>query len=234
MRNVVAALHVAGALVSTSGEACARTRPLRLGLSVVAIAVALAACGGARQAATSTPISTPSLTEVKPSEAPSVSELSSASPSARVFASTRHGYRVEVPPGWVVNEYGGSWESLSQFTPGGEIPGEDVVAPTDLRAFLVMDSMAIPPGMTASAWEAAFEALVASGLPADCPGTTRSGSFAGESATIVEQSCAGMSIVGRSLVHAGRGYYFTTMSPHPDPAIEAIVARLAASIEFID
>ena len=141
---------------------------------------------------------------------------------------------MEVPPEWVVNEYPGSWESLSQFTPGGEIPGEDVVAPTDFRAFLVMDSMAIPAGMAASAWESAFEALVAGGLPADCPGTTRSGTFAGESATIVEQSCAGMTIVGRSLVHAGRGYYFTTMSPHPDPAMEAIVARLAASIEFSD
>jgi hypothetical protein len=141
---------------------------------------------------------------------------------------------VAVPPGWVVNEHRGSWESLAQFTPGGEIPGEDVVAPPDLHAFLVMNSMAIPTGMTASAWESAFEALVASGLPADCPGATRSGSFAGGSAMIVEQSCAGKAIVGRSLVHAGRGYYFTTMSPHPDPALEAIVATLAASVEFTD
>ena len=97
-----------------------------------------------------------------------------------------------------------------------------------------MNSMAIPTEMTAAAWLSTFEALVAAGLPADCPGTPRSGTFAGEPATILEQTCAGKNIVGRTLVHAGRGYYFTTLSPHPDPAIEAIVERLAASIELTD
>lgn len=148
--------------------------------------------------------------------------------------SARHGYRVEVPPGWIVHEYDGSWESLSEFTPGGEIPGEDAIAPAGFASFLVMNSMAIPTDMTADAWRSAFEALVAAGLPPDCPGTPRSGKFAGESATILEQTCGGKDIVGRTLVHAGRGYYFTTLSPHPDPAMEAIVARLAASIEFTD
>ena len=156
------------------------------------------------------------------------------SPSARVFASARHGYRVEVPPGWVVNEYDGSWASLSQFTPGGEIPGEDAIAPPGFGSFLVMNSMELPTAMTGDQWRSMFEALVAAGLPPDCPGTPRSGSFAGETATILEQSCAGKHIVGRTLVHAGRGYYFTTLSPHPDPAMEATVSRLAASIEFID
>jgi hypothetical protein len=151
----------------------------------------------------------------------------------RIFESSRHGYRVEVPPGWVVNDYDGSWESLSQFTPGGEIPGEDVIAPPGFGSFLVMNSMEVPTAMVATAWQSTFEALVAAGLPPDCPGTSRSGSFAGESATILEQSCAGKHIVGRTLVHAGRGFYFTTLSPQ-DPAAEAIVARLAASIAFTD
>jgi hypothetical protein len=151
-----------------------------------------------------------------------------------VFESTRHGYRVELPAGWIVNEYGGSWNSLAQFTPGGEIPGEDAVAPPGFGSFLVMNSMAIPAGMTDSEWLSAFDALVAAGLSADCPGTTGSGTVAGEPATIVEQTCAGAEIVGRSLVHAGRGYYFTTKSPHPDPASEAIVDELAASIGFTE
>jgi hypothetical protein len=141
---------------------------------------------------------------------------------------------VEVPVGWFVNEYDGSWDSLAQFTPGGEIPGEDAVAPPGFRSFLVMNSMALPSDMTASDWLSAFEALVAAGLPANCPGTARPDTFAGEPATILEQTCTDVAIIGRSLVHGGRGYYFTTMSPHPDPASEAIVERLAASIEFTE
>jgi hypothetical protein len=141
---------------------------------------------------------------------------------------------VEIPPGWIVNEYEGSWDTLSEFTPGGEIPGEDVVATPDFGSFLVMNSMPIPTEMTADAWHSAFQELVSAGLPADCPGTTRSATFAGEPATIVEQTCAGAALVGRSLVHRGRGYYFTTLSPYPDPASEALVETLAASIEFTD
>jgi hypothetical protein len=48
----------------------------------------------------------------------------------------------------------------------------------------------------------------------------------------VQQVCAEAAVVGRSLVHAGRGYYFTTMSPHPDAASAAVVEDLASSIEF--
>lgn len=139
---------------------------------------------------------------------------------------------MEVPAGWFVNEYDGSWDSLAQFTPGGEIPGEDAVAPADFRSFLVMNSMAIPAGMTDGEWLSAFEALVEAGLPTDCPATRQSGMFAGEPATILEQTCGDAAIVGRSLVHGGRGYYFTTKSPHPDPASQAIVDGLADSIAF--
>jgi plastocyanin len=164
----------------------------------------------------------------------SPSATSAASLPAVSFESTRHGYRVEVPPGWVVNEYPGAWESLTQFTPGGEIPGEDAIAPHDFISFLVMNSMPIPTGMTSAGWEAAFGAIVGAGLPADCSITTESGTFAGERATVIEQVCADVTVVGRSLVHAGRGYYFTTMSPHPDPANAAVIEELASSIEFTD
>lgn len=165
--------------------------------------------------------------------APSISPSTQA-PTTQTVESARHGYRVEVPAGWTFHEYEGAWNSLSQFTPGGEIPGEDAVAPPDFSSFLVMNSMAIPAGMTDSKWLATFEALVSAGLPADCPGTTRSGTFAGEPATILEQTCNSAAIVGRSLVHDGRGYYFTTMSPYPDPTRNAIVDRMAASVEFIE
>lgn len=210
------------------------------GFGVVAMAVGLAACVGVSAPATSTSVPAASSTIRQPSTAPSGaaslspsrSASTSTSPSASLFESARHGYRVEVPPGWIVHEYGGSWKSLSEFTPGGEIPGEDAIAPAGFGSFLVMNSMAIPTDMTAGEWRSTFEALVAAGLPPDCPGSPRSATFAGEPATILEQTCAGKHIVGRTLVHAGRGYYFTTLSPHPDPAMEAIVARLAASIDF--
>jgi hypothetical protein len=86
--------------------------------------------------------------------------------------------------------------------------------------------------MSGTEWEATFEDIVAAGLPADCATTTRRGTFAGEPATIVEQICKDVAVVGRSLVHAGRGYYFTTLSPFPDPAGAAVVDGLASSIEF--
>ena len=211
-------------------------------LAFTLLAFAIAACSGASVAATppAEPVASSPVVPTAPVPSTSLSPtasppaLPSPLPSAGVFESTRHGYRVEVPAGWIVNEYGGSWNSLAQFTPGGEIPGEDAVAPPGFGSFLVMNSMAIPAGMTDSEWLSAFDALVAAGLPADCPGTTRSGTVAGEPATIVEQTCAGAAIVGRSLVHAGRGYYFTTKSPHPDPASEAIVEGLAASIGFTE
>lgn len=212
------------------------------GLGLTLLAFVIAACSGAGATAppTSEPVaSSPGIpTSPAPSTpsspSPSTSTSHSALPLDDVFESKRHGYRVEVPVGWFVNEYDGSWDSLAQFTPGGEIPGEDAVAPPGFRSFLVMNSMALPSDMTASDWLSAFEALVAAGLPANCPGTARPDTFAGEPATILEQTCTDVAIIGRSLVHGGRGYYFTTMSPHPDPASEAIVERLAASIEFTE
>lgn len=216
--------------------------PLFRGLGLTLLAFASAACSGASVTATPTSEPVASSPLVQASPVPSISSSPTASPSAStsasatadVFESTRHGYRVEVPAGWVVNEYEGSWDSLAQFTPGGEIPGEDAVAPMDFRSFLVMNSMAIPAGMADKEWLSAFKSLVEAGLPTDCLATRQSGTFAGEPATILEQTCADATIVGRSLVHGGRGYYFTTKSPHPDPASEAVVERLAASIAFTD
>ena len=210
------------------------------GLQPTMLAFAIAACSGggptvtptAEPGAASLGIPTSPAPSTPSSPPPSTSTRPSVSPTPDVFESTRHGYRVEVPASWFVNEYNGSWDSLAQFIPGGEIPGEDAVAPPNFSSFLVMNSMAIPAGTTDREWLSAFEALVAAGLPANCPGTARPDTFAGEPATILEQTCTDVAIIGRSLVHGGRGYYFTTMSPHPDAASEATVERLAASIEF--
>lgn len=208
-------------------------------LGLVAIAVASAACIEAGPGPVAPPGVLASATTIPtpPTSAPPASSRPSPSTSASsgdVFESSRHAYRAEVPVGWIVHEYDGSWEALTQFSPGGEIPGEDAIAPPDFSSFLVMNSMAIPAGMTDREWLAAFEAMVEAGLPADCPGKTQSGTFAGEPATILAQTCADSRIVGRSLVHGGRGYYFTTKSPAADPAREAVVDDLAASIEFTD
>ena len=151
-----------------------------------------------------------------------------------MFESCRHGYRVEVPAGWVTNEFDGTWTELEQFSPGAEVPGEDVVATPDRTSFLVMDSMIIPEGMSAQQWLSDFNALVAAGLPEGCEVTTRSGVLAGDPATVVDQVCAGIVIQGHSLVHADRGYYFTTLVPADDPDALAVIEQLTASIEFVD
>ncbi|HEX6844603.1 MAG TPA: hypothetical protein VF235_05745, partial [Actinomycetota bacterium] len=114
-----------------------------------------------------------------------------------------------MPPGWNVTEYDGTWTDLAQFDPGAEVPGEDVIAPPDLASFLVVDSMVIPDGMSPGDWEAGFDAVVATAFTDDCPGSVGTGEVAGEAATVVEQPCEGSIIVGRSLAHGGRGYYFT-------------------------
>lgn len=57
-----------------------------------------------------------------------------------------------MPPGWEVAEYGGTWISFKQFSPGSEVPGEDVVSSPDGRAFLVANSMAIPDGVKPADW----------------------------------------------------------------------------------
>ena len=165
---------------------------------------------------------------------PSAGPASPASSPSRTFESSRHAYRLEVPAGWEVTEYEGTWTRLEQFSPGAEVRGEDVVAPPDLSSFLVSNSMEIPSGMAEAEWLEAFDALVAEGLPAECPGTTGSATFAGEPATVIEQECDGSIIIGRSLTHAGRGYYFTILFPEDDEAVEATLEDLVRSVEFAE
>ncbi len=185
-----------------------------------AIAVVLGACS------TTDPSATPR---------PPRDETSTPSPpSPRSFESARHGYVVEVPPFWDVAEYRGEWTRLRQFQAGAEVAGEDVISSPDGESFLVANSMAIPEGMRAGDWLEAFDALVAAALDPACPGRTRKGIFAGEAATIVEQRCGGSFIVGRSLTHGGRGYYFTTRFDVGDSTAEAAVDDIVASIRFLD
>jgi hypothetical protein len=198
--------------------------PVRLGVVATTLALlTIAACGSSgSDDGTTAPTTSPPASSAPPTTAPTS------------FTSTRHGYRVEVPPGWRVTEYEGTWTDLEQFNPGSEVPGEDVVAPLSISSFLVVNSMPIPDGMSAADWLVAFEALVAPAFTSSCPGTTRTGVLAGEPATIVEQPCEGSMIIGRSLTHRGRGYYFTTRGPLDDPDSEATLEDLVASIEFVD
>ena len=196
-----------------------RARALR----TTVIWVALGACS------TQTPSATdPSTTS--PTQA--VTESETASP--RRFESSRHGYSLLVPAGWEVTEYEGVWTHLDQFSPGAEVPGEDVIAPPDLTAFLVTDSMAIPSGMSSQEWLTALAGLVEAGIPPECSTSVQRGVFAGESATIVDQRCDDSVIVGRSLTHDRRGYYFTILFPAGDRAAEASLDEMVASIEFTD
>jgi hypothetical protein len=194
--------------------------------AAAALALALAACssGGSAESTAGSAAA---------SSAPSVA-ASPSPPAGEVFVSSRHGYQVAVPEGWRVKEFGGTWESLDQFSPGSEVPGEDVVGPIGLAAFMVMDSMAIPEGTTPEEWLADFNARVMDGLPENCPGTVGSGEVAGEPATVIEQPCGRAVVVGRSLVHGDRGYYFTTMHTEDDLEAKAILDEVVASVTFTD
>jgi hypothetical protein len=188
-------------------------------LAAAAIVAPLVACSTADQSAT------PRATEATPSMSPA--------PSPSVFESERHAYTVEVPAGWDVTEYTGTWTRLIQFSPGAEVPGEDVVLSPDGGAFLVSNSMAIPRDMTDAEWLEAFDARVTAGLDPDCPGKRKSGDVAGEPATIITQRCEGMVVVGRSLTHEDRGYYFTTGFPAEDSVTAATLDDIVASIRFV-
>ena len=104
--------------------------------------------------------------------APKATDVPS-SPSASQFVSERHSYHLEVPAGWKVAEYGGTWTDFAQFSPGAEVPGEDVVSAPDGSGFLVSNSMAIPDGMSPDEWLAELERLVTSGPDQELPGNNR-------------------------------------------------------------
>jgi hypothetical protein len=156
------------------------------------------------------------------------------SPSPSTFESERHGFRLDVPPGWEVTEYGGTWTSFDQFSPGAEVPGEDVALSPDGGSFLVANSMPIPEGMTPADWMAELQRLVESERDPSCKERVYRDLLAEEEAMVVERRCEGMNIVGRSLTHGDRGYYFTIGFPASDPTAAATLEDILGSIRFVD
>lgn len=216
-----------------------RTRRRAALPGAVALAVLLAACttgpsgtGDRPSVAPSSPAASPFPTQPASTRSPAPSIA--PTPTTRPFVSVRHGYRLEVPPGWLVNEYEGTWTELDQFDPGAEVPGEDVVATLDYAAFLVINSMPLQDGMSDVEWLEAFDGRVAGGVDPACPVTRSQGTVGGEPASIAAQPCDGSMIIGRSLTHGGRGYYFTTRAPADDAATQAILDRVVGSIGFSD
>jgi hypothetical protein len=155
-------------------------------------------------------------------------------PSPISFESERHSYRLELPTGWEVAEYGGTWTSFEEFVPGGEVPGEDVASSPGGTGFLVANSMEIADETSSAAWLGELERLVRTGLGPECQLTTDTVVLAGERATIARHRCEGMTVVGRSLTHADRGYYFTIGFPTGDTATATTLDGIVSSIRFVD
>lgn len=164
---------------------------------------------------------------------PSADDVPS-SPSASQFASDRHSYELEVPAEWDVTEYDGTWTDFAQFSPGAEVPGEDVISAPDRSAFLVSNSMAIPDGVSSDEWLDELERRVGSGPSPDCKESATTEVVAGEPTRVVEHRCEDMVLVGRSLTHAGRGYYFTIGVPARDSTTAATLEGIVSSIGFVD
>jgi len=157
-----------------------------------------------------------------------------SSPTVSQFVSDRHSYHLEVPAGWKVAEYGGTWTDLAQFSPGAEVPGEDVISAPGGSAFLVSNSMAFPDDTSPHEWLAKLERLVASGPTKSCRESTDTDVVAGERARITQHRCADMDYLGRSLTHAGRGYYFTLGFQSGDTTTKATLESIVASGGFAD
>ncbi len=158
----------------------------------------------------------------------------SASRAPAPFASDRHGYHLVVPPGWAVVEREGTWRSLGEFVAGARVPGEDVVSPPDGDAFLVANSMVIPPETGPANWMAGLDRLVARGRPPGCGESSASDVVGGEPATVVTHRCADVTLVGRGLTHGGRGYYFTVGFPAGDTAAADLLEDVVDSIRFTE
>jgi hypothetical protein len=189
-----------------------------------ALAVTLVSCGGDEEQGAP---------QAETQAGPDASSTSSPStPSPTSFESDRHSYSIELPPGWVVSEFGGTWTSFEQFTPGAEVPGEDVASSPDGQGFLVANSMTVPKGMSPADWSAELLRLTRSGRGPGCEEAIDKDVLAGERATLVEHRCEGTNVIGRSLTHAGRGYYFTIGFPGDDSAAQATLERIVASVRF--
>ena len=191
-------------------------RLLRLAAPLTALVIMLASCSSEDSAG-----------------APKATDVPS-SLSATQFVSERHSYHLEVPAGWKVAEYGGTWTDVAQFSPGAEVPGEDVVSGPAGSGFLVSNSMAIPEGMSPDEWLAKLERLVTSGPTESCRESADIDIVAGEQARITQHQCADMDYVGRSLTHADRGYYFTMGFHSGDTTTKATLEGVVASIGFAD
>jgi len=192
-------------------------QPLRrLAALLTALVMSLASCASEDRAGTAEATDVPS------------------SQSASQFVSDRHSYHFEVPAGWKVTEYGGTWTDFAQFSPGAEVPGEDVLSAPDGSGFLVSNSMAIPEGMSREEWLADLERLVSSGPTQNCRESTDTEVVAGEQATRTHHRCEDMDYIGRSLTHAGSGYYFTMGFQSGDATTANTLQSVIASIGFAD
>ena len=77
------------------------------------------------------------------------------------------------------------------------------------------DEVALVDETRSRTW-AELDSRVSSGSGPDCRATTDTGTVAGEQARITHHRCADREVIGRSLTHAGRGYYFTIGFPAGD------------------
>jgi hypothetical protein len=193
--------------------------------------LALVSCGGDEEPGAPEPAAE-GTSDTASTPSPSTPSPSATSPTS--FESDRHAYSIELPPGWVVSEFGGTWTSLEQFSPGAEVPGEDVASSPDAQGFLVANSMTIPDGMNPEDWLARLLRLTRSGRAPGCDEAIGEAVLAGEQATIVDHRCEDFHVVGRSVTHGDRGYFFTIGFPADDPAARATLEHIVASVHFLE
>ena len=198
-----------------------------VGALLAAIAITLTACSSADSDEPRP--ATEEQSDVRSSGAAS-DPPATVSPSS--FESAQHGYRIEVPADWEFVEGTGAWTNFDQFVPGTTVPGEDLASSAAGSGWLVANSMLLPKGMTPEEWLAELDERVGSGPSPDCTKQRGTDVVAGEQATVVRHRYDDLTIVGSSLIHADRGYYFTVGYTTGDASTESTLEQIASSIRF--
>jgi hypothetical protein len=139
--------------------------------------------------------------------------------SGKPYSSSRHGYSLQIPTNWTVNEIAGSWAPGAVFPYLG--PGSDqFVDPAHGDITRFMNSQPITGGMTSEQWLTQYIAIHTAFFD-NCRQLSEAGVQAGgQPATMYTFDCSGAGSSREDssqvlLTHDGRGYAFRVITDGP-------------------
>lgn len=154
-------------------------------------------------------------------EAPDGSQSATTAPPAESHTSEALGYRIEVPPGWLISEGYLEWDKASETLCGS--PGVDTLRSPEGDPCLLVARQRVRPGTALSAWVDMLERTGTISYPECGPPTEESSTLDSESAEVRVRRCQigeQRAIVVQYLALHGRSGYlvmcFSDRSPQMD------------------